>query len=124
ESTRGAIKKAIELIQALGLEATATDESPEAEKVAATGAFDAVIVGVPGGEAVVKAALARGLDRPSTIITVAPGERQPAEVAAALSADTVVHRPLKRESLAIALRIGMLLRKQRRRLAELETKLA
>jgi diguanylate cyclase (GGDEF)-like protein len=123
ESSRGALKKALELVEGMGLTGVPVDEGPDAEKQAETGVFDAVIVGMPGGEDVVRAAMARGLDRPSVIITIAPSDRKPAEAASAASVDTAVVRPLKRETLAIALRSCMLLRKQRRRIADLERKL-
>ena len=120
ESSRSVLKRAHELFESFGLAVSSADDGAAGVRAVQTGGFDLVMAGLPGHEDVVRAALALGDAQPSIIVTVAPAERRPAEVAAAAGADSAVHRPLKRDALGIAVRAGLLLRAARRRITELE----
>ncbi|MCC6996102.1 MAG: GGDEF domain-containing protein [Deltaproteobacteria bacterium] len=120
ESSRSVLKRAHELYESFGLAVSSADDAGAGGRAVAGGGYDLVMAGLPGHEEVVRAALAQGESRPSIIVTVAPNERRPAEVAAACGADSAVHRPLKRDALGLAVRAGLLLRVARRRITELE----
>lgn len=124
ESGKTNAKRAWELARVLGYRAHIVDSVEEAAGVVArSDPPDIVLAGLPGAEAVVRVAVARGENRPSVIVALSsPGEGS--ERCEELGADGWVVRPYKRDTLAAVLRTATLLRGARRRAAEAEAALA
>ncbi len=117
-------KRALDLATALGYRVHVVDSPEEAAGVAAREvAPDVIVASIPGAELVVRAAVLRGEDRPSVLLSL-PADGDGIATCSALGADGWISRPYKRDVIAAALRSATLLRAARRRAAELEERLS
>jgi PleD family two-component response regulator len=118
-------KRAHDLVRGLGHRVTAIEDPEEAEGVVARAEPpDVLLAGLPGAEDVVRAAVARGDRRPSVVVLLSLPSAEAAARCDELGADGYALRPLKKESIAAALRAALLLRSARRRIFTLEEQLA
>ena len=125
ESGKTNQKRADELVRGLGYRALVIDGLDEAVRLAAGDTPpQVVLVGIPGGEAVARAARQQGGDRPSVVLAVSGQSHDAAAQCDALGADTFVARPYKRDALASTLRVAAALQGERRRAVRLEAELS
>src|SRR5262245_35260872 len=89
-------KRAEELVRALGYRARTLDSADDAVRLALSDTPPQVVLtGVPGGEAVARAARQQGGDRPSLVIAVSGPSADAASQCDALGADAFLMRPYK-----------------------------
>jgi diguanylate cyclase (GGDEF)-like protein len=125
ESGKTNQKRAEELVRGLGYRALVIDSLDEAVRLAASDTPPEVILtGVPGGEAVARAARQQGGDRPSVVLAVSGQSHDAAAQCEALGADAFVVRPYKRDAVASTLRVVSALHGERRRSVRLEAELS
>jgi diguanylate cyclase (GGDEF)-like protein len=124
-------ERAAVLVQDLGYRTIPVDDRDYAQKViSGIAPPDVLLVGLPGGEDLARAARARGEERPSVILALAGNVQTDEAIRRCnmLGADAYVTRPYKKEGLAPVLRSAILLRGERRRSsilsADLETERA
>jgi diguanylate cyclase (GGDEF)-like protein len=114
-------RRAEELVADLGFLPVVVERSEEALEVLAEGT-DIVLVALPNGAAVARAAQGRE-DRPSVVVAVTGSAAEGMDECMAIDADSFVLRPYKREGLAVALRGAARLRAERQRAAQLTAEL-
>lgn len=125
ESGKTNQKRAEELVHALGYRALVCDEVAAALRhLDGDAPPDVVLCGLPGGEAVARAASGRGKDRPSVVVAVSGDTGEALAACDAVAADVFVLRPYRRDGLATALKAGAALRAERRHAVALESELA
>ena len=118
-------KRAEELVRALGYRALVVDVVDEAIRLARSDAPpEVVLVGIPGGEAVVRAAREVGGDRPTVVIGVSGPSNDASVQSDTLGADAFLARPYKKDAVASTLRVAAALQGERRRAVRFEAELA
>jgi hypothetical protein len=108
---RSHLARAEDLVHGLGYRAIAVEDAGEAARMLASDvAPELALVGLPGGDAVARAARGRGEDRPSLVVAVSGTAAEAMEAADSVAADAFLVRPYRRDALANALRAAEVVR--------------
>jgi len=121
ETTNASRERAVEVCEGLGYRVVAdADLDAVAKAVRSDDAIEVAIVGMPGGDAVIDAAMRKPRRRPTVVVALAGPSTSAPERCEAAGADLFVVRPFDRDSVAAVLRAATQLVVARDRIAAVE----
>ena len=117
-------RRAEELLQSFGFQVIVADDVEVARRHIDSGpGAHIVLCGMPGGEAVVRAVMGRGRERPALVVSSSGETQAGLAIAETTGADSFALRPYKRDALAATLHAVVALRDERRKAAAYEVEI-
>jgi PleD family two-component response regulator len=124
ETGKSNARRAEELLLSFGFQVVVADDVEDARRAIDSGpGVHLVLCGIPGGEAVARAVLARGQERPALVLSSSGETSAGLALADSFGADSFALRPYKRDALAATLHAVVALRDARTRAAQFEGEL-